>query len=249
MENKGLAHHKHSRKAGFHHPKSESSPKLLCDLEQIDSCLCAWVSPRVEWGGIALRISRALPSFDAFSSHHPLSEVLRSCPSKWSLWQKVPPRPSVSFSHSQTQQMKCFPSLGVIRKQLAWQLPRKDQLEDVWFWNEPEDSFGMLNLICCCFSQGWWSGAAASPSGLSETVRDGRGQAALCGLCWPSHPRRPLGSMGPVSHQAVSPGSPVPRPFEKYVLTFGAQPGYLCAWKLTSWCWYTMTMSISPCFV
>ena len=29
------------------------------------------------------------------------------------------------------------------------------------------------------------------------------------------------------------PDSPVPRHFEKYVLTFGAQPGYLCAWKLT----------------
>ena len=101
--------------------------------------------------------------------------------------------------------MNCFPSLGVIRKQLAWQLPWKDQLEDVWFWNEPEDSFGMLNLTCRCSGQGWWSGAAASPGGLSETVRDGRGQAVLCGLCWPSHPQRPLGSMVPVSHQAVSP--------------------------------------------
>lgn len=65
------------------------------------------------------------------------------------------------------------------------------------------------------------------PAVSQKTVRDGRGQAALCGLCWPSHPWRPLGSVGPVSHQAVSPDSPVPRPFEKYLLTFGAQPGYL----------------------
>lgn len=40
------------------------------------------------------------------------------------------------------------------RKQPAWQLSRRDRLEDVWFRNEPEDSFGMLNQTCHCSGSG-----------------------------------------------------------------------------------------------
>lgn len=83
---KGLAHLKHSINAEVYHPNSESSPKQLYDLEQIDSPLCALVSPSVKRGGVSLRISRSLPSA-------PLSLPIVLClrffvaaPSEWFSW-------------------------------------------------------------------------------------------------------------------------------------------------------------------
>lgn len=105
----------------------------------------------------------------------------------------------------------------------------------------------------------WWGQAWWSCCGCQGWQR--AGCSGCCVLSLPS--TRARGIYGSSLTPGSVPHSPVPRLFEKYPLTFGAQPGYLCAWELstsaqlletkrgfTCWCWYTtMIMTISPCFV
>ena len=98
----------------------------------------------------------------------------------------------------------------------------------------------MLNLTCHCSRSGLvvrsshLTPGEVRPGGLAVAVRGGRGQAALGAVCCPYRPQGPVGSVGSILTPGSVPHSPVPRLFEKYPLTFGAQPGYLCAWELTT---------------
>lgn len=82
----------------------------------------------------------------------------------------------------------------------------------------------MWNRPAVVPGRGWWSGAAASHTGLAAAGRDGSGPAlgVLRGV--PTVHRRPPGSTRPTFSEAL----------DKHPLTFEVQPGYLRVWELST---------------
>lgn len=127
-------------------------------------------------------------------------------------WQKVPP---LSWFHLATvRPNKWIASLLLAdtRKQPAWQLPRRDRSEDVWFWNELEGCCGMLTPTCHCSG----SGLMVRPRCLTHwsacCCQDGSVQAGLCAVSYAFSP----GEASLLISNA--PLSPFPRLLDKYPL-------------------------------